>query len=79
MPSRISGAPGKTSRVRREEGHLLDAEVVAGEVEVQVGGVADRRDVARAVPGGAHAEELAEGGQLARHAEAADVRRCGRG
>ena len=68
-PSRISGQPGKTSRVRSlKTVLLLDAEVVAGQVEVQVGGVADRRDVARAVPGRAHAEELAEGRQLARRA-----------
>ncbi len=49
----------------REEMRLLDAEVGAGEVELQVRGVPDRRDIARSVPGGANAEELAEGGQFA--------------
>src|SRR5437763_215420 len=51
---------------------LEDPEVVDGQAEVEVGGVADRRDVAGAVPGGPYAEELAVGGQLARRREAAD-------
>src|SRR5574341_678226 len=46
--------------------HLLNAEVRATDVEMQVGCVADRRDIAGAVPGGAHAIQLAERGHLAR-------------
>ena len=53
---------------------LLDPEVVAGQVELQVGRVPDRRHVARSVPGGADAEELAQRGQLPGHAQPADVR-----
>ena len=44
------------------------------QVEVQVRGVADRRDVAGAVPGRAHPEELAEDAQLARRRQPANVR-----
>src|SRR5207253_6269658 len=53
---------------------LLDAEVVASQVEVQVGGVTDRRYVARAVPGGAHAERHAQRSQPARRRQAAERR-----
>ena len=53
---------------------LLDPEVVAGQVKLQVGRVPDGRHVARAVPGGPHAEELAERCQLARHTQPADIR-----
>ena len=45
---------------------FLDAEVEDGEVEVQIHGVPDRRHVAGAVPGRAHSEHLAGGGDLAR-------------
>ena len=65
MPGKTSGASGKSG--------LLDAEVRPGEIELQVGGVPDRRDISRAVPGRAHPEELAEGGQLAGRGDPADV------
>ena len=53
---------------------LLNAEVVAGDVERGVRHVADRRDVAGAVPGGADAEDLAHRGDLAARGEAAGLR-----
>lgn len=52
---------------------FLNAEVGRGEVEVDVGGVADGGDVAGAVPGGPDAEEIAHGGHFASRGEAADL------
>src|SRR5690349_1519766 len=53
---------------------LLDAEVVAGQIQLQVHRVADRRDVAGTVPGSPHAKELAQRRELASHAQSADIR-----
>ena len=53
---------------------LLNPKIVAGQVEVEVHGVADRRDVAGAMPGRPDVEELAAGSDLAGHAQAADRR-----
>jgi hypothetical protein len=47
--------------------------VVAGQIKVHIDGMADRRDIAWAVPAGADVEELATGGNLARHVEATHV------
>src|SRR5262249_34612655 len=54
-------AAGEDLLLRRGElARLLDAEVGGGQVEVDVGGVADRRDVPRTVPRGADGKEFAE-------------------
>src|SRR5262249_49690911 len=57
-----------------EDAALVDAEIVAGQLQRQAGRVADGRDVAGAVPGRLHAEELGEGRHLPRHAQPADLR-----
>src|SRR5688572_28126868 len=60
------GRAGKDgARLLAEDVLLLDAEVPAGQVECQVRGVANRRDIAGAVPGGADTEQLAVRRQLA--------------
>src|SRR5204863_35720 len=65
-------AAGKhVPRVRSEPGALVDAEVVAGQLQGELRGVADRRGVAGPVPGRADAEELAERRHLSRHAQTA--------
>ncbi|SPF49850.1 hypothetical protein SBA4_4210005 [Candidatus Sulfopaludibacter sp. SbA4] len=53
---------------------LLDAEIVAHEVERHVGHVADGRDVAGPVPRGLDAEVLGQDGDLARGCESAGLR-----
>ncbi len=57
-----------------EGGVLLDAEVGADDVEGYLGHVADGRDVAWSVPGGADVELFGEHGDLATRGEAADLR-----
>jgi hypothetical protein len=52
---------------------LLDAEVVAHQVEVDIARVANRGDVAGAVPGCAYAKGLADDRQLAGRRDAADL------
>src|ERR1017187_3199759 len=52
---------------------LLDAEVVADQVERHVCGVADGGDVAGAVPGGLDAVDLGHGGDLAHGRQAAGL------
>ena len=70
-----SGAPFEYLRGNAaDQAPLLDAEVVAGEIEMELSGVADWRNVAGAVPGGLHAERLCEQRDFARHADAADLR-----
>ncbi len=59
---------------RAEEECFLDTEIGAGQIEMQVGGVADRGDVARSVPSGADTEELTEVGQFAGRGESTDCR-----
>src|SRR4051812_3755379 len=54
-------------------GPFLDAEVVQGDVEVDVGGHADGGDVAGAVPGGADAEGGAEVGEFEGGGDAAEL------
>ena len=69
------GAAGEDGAgLGREDVALVDAEIVAGQLERELGGVRDRRGVAGAVPGGLHAEELAERRHLARRAQPADLR-----
>src|SRR5258708_1822111 len=46
--------------------HFLHPKVVAGQVQVQVGGVPDRRHIPRPLPRRAHAKRLAQRRQLAR-------------
>jgi len=60
-------------RLLGEERQFLDAKVRDSQVQVHVRGVPHRRDVAGAVEGGSHAEELPEGGHLARRRQPADV------
>ena len=50
----------------RENATLVDAEVVGGKLQAEPGGVATGEAVARPVPGGLDAEELASAGHLAR-------------
>src|SRR5690242_14860976 len=47
-----------------DDAAFLDAEVGAGKVEVQLGRMAHRRDIAWAVPCGLHAVHFAENGDL---------------
>src|SRR5215217_2793696 len=61
-------------RIRTEERRFLNAEVVTSEIEVQVGRVSNRRNVARSVPRRPHAEELTQRRHLPRHAESTDIR-----
>src|SRR6266571_7532730 len=59
-------APGEDlPRPLGEKRPFVDAEVVARQLEGELGRVAHRRGVAGAVPGRLHAEELAEGLRLA--------------
>ena len=53
---------------------LLDAEVVADQVERDVGGVANGGNIGGAVPGRAHAERLGKRGDLAGGREAPGLR-----
>src|SRR5262249_29287061 len=53
---------------------LLDSEVVAGQIQVHVHSVSDRRNIARPMPGRADVEKLAARRDLPRHVQAA---RCG--
>ena len=71
---RLGAAGEDRARLGRKDAPFVDAEVVAGQLERQPGGVPDRRAVAGSVPGGLHAEEFAERGHLPRHAQAADLR-----
>src|ERR1039458_550468 len=48
-----------------DDAAFLYAEVVAGQVQVKVAGVADGRHVARSLPGRLHAELFAQDGDLA--------------
>ena len=56
-----------------ERAPFLDAEVGGPEIEVEVGGVADGRDVVRAVPCGADAIEVSEGGDVSGGGNAAHL------
>src|SRR6266849_10126163 len=56
---------------RRKDSFFLDAEVIRGEVQVKVVGVADRVDVGGTVPGRPNIEKLAAGGDLAALVQAA--------
>src|SRR5688500_5682231 len=57
-----------------EQVKFLDAEVGARQVQVQICGVTDRRDVTRTVPRRANTEEFTECGQFASHRESTDRR-----
>src|SRR5262245_7374047 len=70
----LRGAGEDLPRPLREAMAVLDPEIRHGEVEMQIGRVPDRRDVAGTVPGGAHPKELAQRGELAGRGDAADVR-----
>src|SRR5579883_2457494 len=51
----------------REVARLLNAEIVSRQVEMDIGGVADRRDITGSVPGRADGEEFTEGRDFAGH------------
>ena len=59
----------------RELTSFLYAEVGAGQIEMDVGGMPHGRDIARAMPGSAHAEKFAKGRHLARHGQPAHLRK----
>src|SRR5262245_44975202 len=60
-------------RPLRKEIRLLDAEVVAGQIELQIRRVRYRRGIARSMPGRAHAKVLTQRRQLPRRAQSADI------
>ena len=53
---------------------FLDAEVRAGQVEMDVGRMAHRRHIPRSVPGSAHTEKFGQGRDLSGHRQPADLR-----
>ena len=68
------GRSGKhlTERVA-ETGTFLNAEVPRRQIKMHVRGVADGRGVAWPMPGGAHAEKIAQRRDLSRGTDTADL------
>src|SRR5262249_48752683 len=56
-----------------EDGALLDSKIPGRKIEMDIGGVPDRRHVPRAMPGRAHPEEVAKGRDLPSHGDAAHL------